>query len=107
MTKPLEKKIQRDIIKYLQEQGIFHERINSGAVMVKQGGIRYKLTLATKGFPDILILKDGRFIGCEVKKHDTKQNKDQLQMEQSILENGGEYFVARSIDDVKEYLKQK
>ena len=97
MTKMLEKDVQNSILEYLELKGIFHTRINSG--------VRYFEGRAFKGampgFPDILCLYKGRFIGLEVKTAKTKQNPNQIAVEEMIKAHGGEYYVVRSIDDVE------
>lgn len=103
----LEKVIQKTILDYLELTGVFHSRINAGGCIVQKGKYRGFIKGAIAGFPDILVLKDGRFIGLEVKTPETEQNENQILVEKRIKENGGEYYVVRSLDEVKAILKEK
>jgi hypothetical protein len=53
-----------------------------------------------RGIPDIIALKAGRFIGIEVKAPKGKLSPDQAEFVRLCVTNGGDYIVARSIDDV-------
>jgi hypothetical protein len=57
---------------------------------------------AMKGVPDIIVIKDGWFIGLEVKKGSGRLSPDQRTFQNLCTENGAEYHVVRSIDDVRE-----
>jgi hypothetical protein len=54
-----------------------------------------------KGIPDIIVIKAGRFIGIEVKKEKGRLSPEQVEFGRECVRNGGEYVVARSIDDVE------
>jgi hypothetical protein len=60
--------------------------------------------------PDIIcIIPDketgvGQFVGVEVKAPKGKQSADQLLFEKRCKRNGGDYIVARSVQDVKDHL---
>jgi hypothetical protein len=56
---------------------------------------------AMKGVPDLIAIKDGKFIGIEVKAAKGKMSPEQAEFGRLCVKNGGEYFVARSIDDVQ------
>lgn len=60
-----------------------------------------------KGFPDILVLKDGKCIGLEVKTNVGKQSKEQKEMEKLMKEHGADYYVVRSLDEVIEIVGGK
>lgn len=60
----------------------------------------YKTSIHAKGgIPDIIVVKDGLFIGLEVKDK-SKQSDSQIKFETNIKKNGGQYYIVRSIDDV-------
>jgi hypothetical protein len=54
-----------------------------------------------KGVPDIIAIKSGRFIGIEVKAPKGKLSPEQADFGRECVRNGGEYVVARSIEDVQ------
>jgi hypothetical protein len=51
---------------------------------------------AMKGIPDIIVIRDGRFIGIEVKGPKGKLSPDQAEFGRLCMRNGAEYIVARS-----------
>ena len=55
---------------------------------------------AINGVPDILLVKEGRFIGIEVKSLTGRISKNQVIFRDLVIEAGGEYFIARSVEDV-------
>lgn len=55
-----------------------------------------------RGVPDIIVVKDGFFIGIEVKNKKGKQSEHQKEFERKCKEAGGEYYVIKSIEEVKE-----
>lgn len=99
-----ESDIQRTILEYLDVIGVFNTRVNSGMIATGFGGKTRMVKGAKAGFPDILVLYKGRFIGLEVKTQKGKQNDNQIIMEREIKKNGGEYYVVRSIVDVDKAL---
>lgn len=105
----LESKIQSGIIDYLnilEKQGrLFFHRSNNNPVYDPVGKKFRSLAKGQKkGFPDIVVLADKRFIGLEVKSEKGYQTKEQKEIEKSFLKQGFEYYVVRSIDDVKNVL---
>jgi hypothetical protein len=54
-----------------------------------------------RGLPDIIVIREGLFIGLEVKKPGTYQSKEQKAFEKLCQEHKAFYFVVRSIDDVQ------
>lgn len=78
-------------------------RSNNTPVFDKTHGAFRALPKHTmKGIPDIIVIKDGYFIGLEVKKKGGYQSPDQKEFERLCKENGAEYHVVRSIDEVAE-----
>ena len=79
--------IRRQIRAYLQTLGwlvVYH----------MQGPLSYK------GFPDLTAVKDGRTVYIEVKTAKGKLSANQKQFQKDLTEHGGEYVVARCIEDV-------
>ena len=57
------------------------------------------------GVSDIcVLLADGRTLWVEIKTDAGRQSKSQIFFEKKVKEFGGEYFIARSIEDVKAIL---
>jgi hypothetical protein len=98
--KELEKDIQRAIIQYLTMKKVFFWRNNSGAMVSEYNGNKRFMRFGEVGSPDICVIKDGFFIGLEVKTEKGKQSIYQLQWETDLILAGGQYYVVRSIDDV-------
>ncbi len=100
---PLERDIQKAICDYLALRKHFFWRQNTGAIMdAKSGGYRSMPKYAMNGVPDIIVIKDGFFIGLEVKRPSTKQNPAQKEFQKKCKEAGGEYYVVRCVPDVQE-----
>ena len=59
------------------------------------------------GFSDLIILTNGTIYFCECKTLKGKQRLDQENFERIIKAHGYKYFIARSIEDVKEALYGK
>lgn len=100
-----ETKIQNEIIKYLNQQGIFCWRNNNGSIYdvnLKQ----YRSFTGMKGVPDIICVIDGQFVGIEVKTKTGKQSPDQLLFQKRLERNGGRYYIVRCLEDVKQALAE-
>ncbi|WP_297635141.1 VRR-NUC domain-containing protein [uncultured Clostridium sp.] len=100
-----ESEIQSGIIDYLQileNRGkIFFQRVNNTPVYDPIGKKFRSMPKGTKkGFPDILVLMNGRTIGFEVKTATGKQSKDQKDIESKFKQHGQEYFVVRTVEEV-------
>lgn len=101
--------IKRQIVEYLRLQGIFCWVNISGGIYDPTIGKFRKLNGygMMKGAPDIIgIYKGGKFLGIEVKNKKGIVSPEQKYFLDEINRNGGIGFVARSIDDVIENLKQ-
>lgn len=94
-----EKHTQKAILDYLKYKKIFHYRQNSGAFKTESGG--YMRTASVSGLPDIVAIKDGLYIGLEVKTEIGRQSKEQREIQNRITAAGGLYLVVRSLDDVR------
>lgn len=103
-NRKLESEIQREICDYLAYKGLFFWRSNNIPVFGRSNdGIRRfrKLPKYTPhGLPDIIVIKNGHFIGLEVKRENTKQTPEQVTMQYNIEDNGGYYYVITSTKDI-------
>lgn len=101
----MESEVLRAICDYLALRRVFFFRCNNiPAVYVDKAGQRQfrKLPKYTmKGIPDIIAIRDGRFIGIEVKAEKGRLSPHQVEFARQCLEAGGEYVVAKSIEDVQ------
>jgi hypothetical protein len=97
--------IQRGILDYLElfsrTNPVYYFRAGAGAMKTAQG--RFFKT-GKAGLSDIVVCYAGRFIGLEVKTKSGRQSQSQKNAEQEIKASGGEYYVVRSVADVKEIL---
>ncbi len=99
MVKQLEKEIQLAICDYLALKKYFFWRQNTGAVWDKDR-FRSMPKYSINGVPDIILIKEGIFIGLEVKQPKGKQSDNQKVFEKLCTANGAEYHIVTSIDDV-------
>lgn len=97
-----EKETQKAILQYLDIRGIFHYRQNSGAFKAAHGGF---IRFGAKGAPDIVCVFKGQYIGIEVKDVKGKLNDNQKEFQKKLEEAGGEYLVARDVDDIVKYFE--
>ncbi len=99
-----ESEIQRGICEYLFAKGYFFTRMNNTPIFdPTRKRFRAMTKYALKGFPDILVLYKGKAIGIEVKTDTGKLSKEQRSLSDQWVNNGGAYFIARSIDDVQKW----
>ena len=84
-----EKKVQKEIIDYLEEKGYYVIKI----VRANKGGVSV-----------LAICADGKFIAIEVKAEGKKQDATHLQKHHQYLvtASGGKAFIADSVWDVME-----
>ena len=95
-----------DYLIYLEGQGkLFFQRTNNTPIY-QENRYRRLAKGQKKGFPDIILCYRGTFIGLEVKTETGKQSKEQKWNQRKIIDNGGHYFIVRSLDDVKEILEK-
>jgi hypothetical protein len=94
-----ESQILKSCLDYLRIKGHLAYRINSGAIKTERG--RFVRFNDTAGIPDIIGLNTaGRFIGIECKSVTGKLSRAQEIQKAEIIERGGLYVLARSIDDL-------
>lgn len=112
----LETQIQTAIIyllSFYENQGkLFFNRMNNTPVPIKDRTGRVlghrKLSMgAKKGIPDIWVIKDGKTIGLEVKASKGTQRKEQKEIEERFKKNGAEYYIVRSVEEVRKILDLK
>lgn len=91
MSKKLELDFQKDVIKYLTRNKIYH--------------IRYTAS-TTFGVPDIICVLNGYFVGIELKREDGKGRASGLQdlTIKTIRESGGIAGLVSSIEELEELL---
>lgn len=99
-----EKDIQYQILQWLQIVKIFHYRQNTGAFKTPEGAM-YRF--GAVGSPDIVCVRDGRYIGIEVKQPGKNLSKYQEAFKEELTKAGGHYFVATCLEDVINYFKAK
>ena len=87
-----EARIKKDLRLYLTGIGAFWSNI--------QGGPGSK-----PGDPDMVVCYKGRYIGIEAKTKDGRQSEIQKVREKEIINAGGQYWVVRSVDDLKEKIE--
>lgn len=97
-----EKELQKQVIDYLRDKGIFCFSINPPNNKFKTYGTKYFL-------PDIYILKNGVSIFLELKDaaykkaHPDRQAK-QSEVRREIIRNKGLAYLVTSLEEVKEIL---
>lgn len=98
--------IQNAICEYLALKKHFFWRSNNIPAFSKNPNGSMRMHRMPKysrnGVPDIIVIKDGFFIGLEVKIPKGKQSENQKIFERELKEAGGEYIVVHSIEDVQE-----
>lgn len=53
------------------------------------------------GVPDIIVVRDGVFIGLEVKTPTGRQSEAQATFQKELEDAGGQYHIVCSIEDVQ------
>lgn len=101
-----EAQIQAAILEYLQWRGVLAFRVNSGEInTIKSDGSSNHIKLAPKGTADIIgLLPGGRFLAIEVKDRKGKQTKEQVEFMNRVIQGGGLYVLARSVETVEEVI---
>ena len=105
MEKNLESDVLRSVCEYLELKGHFFWRTNNIPVSTWRGGKQVYFNLpkyTPRGLPDIMIVRDGWFIALEIKNYKGQQSPHQKEFQKKLADAGGEYYLIRSIDDLKE-----
>lgn len=98
--KILEKEIQLAICDYLSLRKHFFWRQNTTPIFA-DGKFRSMPKYSLTGVPDIILIKDGKFWGLEVKREKAKMSEAQMHFMKNCTLKGGEYHVVTSVDDVQ------
>lgn len=100
----LERDITSSICDFLELKKIFFWRSNNipATARDRQGKMVFRRLpkYTPRGIPDIICIKNGRFIGLEVKRENMKLRPEQAEFGIKCDLNGAIYRVVRSIDDV-------
>jgi hypothetical protein len=97
----MESETQKAICDYLQIKRHFFWRNNNTPIFDPSSRKYRAMPLyAKRGIPDIIVIKDGKFIGIEVKASKGIQSDYQKKFQDECERAGGIYFIAKSIDDV-------
>jgi len=101
-----EHQIQRCVLDRLAyTNNVYYVRNNSVAgKFVRADGSCGWVNNAKKGSPDIVLCKNGLWIGLEIKTLIGKQSPEQEQAEKDIRDAGGLYFIVRSVEDLEQIL---
>lgn len=114
-----ESQIQRAIMDYLAAERIPAFRMNTGAMFGSHKGKKWAVRFGQKGMADIFATPwTGRVFGgtrlscldhlwIEVKTAKGVQSDDQVEFQRYVEENGMEYLLARSVDDVREWIEMR
>ena len=120
-----EKQIEKSIVSYLRNLWAVVETQNGWSIMIKKWQYNHRMTLQTKGCPDILVFYKNNFIGIEVKKSEQEVNKwlklklryqegetlprsyerelKQIEYRQKILDNGGTFIITYELEEIVYY----
>ena len=90
------------ICEYLEKKHYFFYRSNNIPIYDPIKKIFRKLPkYCIKGVSDIFLLKNGKPIFIEAKTDKGTQSKEQKVFEILVKSNGGDYILAKSLDDIK------
>lgn len=94
-TKQTEQKLQSKVIKFLNQEGFYCIKI---------------IASNTRGVPDVICLKKGKFIAIELKKDSYAKEHNFTKLQEynanKIKENGGYFYLVYDLDILKEELKK-
>ncbi|MCL2793023.1 MAG: VRR-NUC domain-containing protein [Spirochaetaceae bacterium] len=95
VIEPKESQIQKQIVGYLELKGYEVIRHNAGKV-------KYNVTGAKKGMPDLeALIGGGISVFVEVKTKKGKLSEDQKKMQKRLRDLGHKVIVARKLEDVR------
>jgi hypothetical protein len=93
------------VIEHIQNCGGMAWRNNSGKVVALKGKFRMFIQLSPKGSGDVFAIWNGKFYSIEIKRGRDKPNPDQVKWIEDVRARNCFAFVARTLDDVKEYIQ--
>lgn len=100
--KERERDVQASICDYLALKGYLFWRNNNTPIFDTHRGIfRAMPKYGMKGLPDINLIKDGKFIGLEVKRKGGVPSEHQMEFMRKCIAAGADYFVVHSIEEVQ------
>jgi hypothetical protein len=88
----------------LAKKPIYYFRSGAGAVKTADG---WFFKTGRPGCPDITLVVNGKFIGLEVKDVWKKQSEGQKKAEKQIKFAWAEYYVVKSLEEVKRILAKE
>jgi|ERR1035437_1026540 outer membrane protein assembly factor BamB len=102
-----EQDLQRAVLQRLAYcHNVYYFRNNSvSGKFIRSNGTTGWVNNAKKGSPDIVLCKNGLWIGLELKAEDGRQSKEQQQAEKDIRNAGGHYFIIKSLNDLEAILE--
>lgn len=109
-TTPLEKEVQNTICEYLVAKEFFFWRNNVIPVFGRNNGgkmaFRSMGKYSMKGLPDIIIIKNGKFVGVEVKRQGiTALRPEQENFKNLCIKNNTYYIVVHSLEELIQGIK--
>lgn len=99
-----EHNIQNEIRLWCGQNNLLCFRCNVGRVKTIDG--KWFDTGLPEGFSDLIILANGTIYFCECKTKTGKQREDQIKFMNIVRKHGYNYFVARSVEDVRNAILQ-
>lgn len=128
MSSSLEHDEQGKVMAWCELNKTYCLRVNSGAAYKIANGVKYRISLAPEGSPDLIMSLNGRFVGVEIKKDKktiqhwvntiekyketgvlAKSNErilNQYLAGEAIEASGGVYILTHSLDDFLELIKK-
>lgn len=105
VIKLTEKQIEHQIMGWLKYSGVFVFKVENGGVFdQKRGAFRFNHALRLPGIADIIGLYEGVALAIEVKSAKGRLSPAQISFRDLWLENGGKYVLARSVEDVEQFI---
>lgn len=101
--KGVESKLVKACLEYLGYAGVYAFRVNNGAVY-DPSRKRFRSMSGTPGVADIIGVRNGQFLAVEAKTAKGTQSADQKIFQAAVEAAGGQYILARSLDDLSDRL---
>jgi len=98
-----EGQIKKEICEWLEAHRIFFWVTQSVGIAGRKNNSRF----AGKGVSDINAVINGRFVAIEIKAPGGKVSDDQTEFQEKTRKAGGIAFVARSLTDVRDWMRGK
>jgi hypothetical protein len=104
---PKEKEIERMVLDFLAYKRLFVWKNPSAGYFDPNRKMfrRHSSPYAINGAPDVICVKNGRFIGLEIKTRLGRLSDSQRQFKERLEASGGLYFVVRSVEDAETVYK--